>query len=285
MGILANIVRLGKGNNDFVKVIIPTAFRITTEDGILLYLKLKNEVGVVAKVTEVVSKAGINIVNITTPTIVKGEYGDLFLLVENCDRACGEELSKSMRKELGKIVSEVSVYDSRENFLFIPNSVAEFIGLESIILPKPFLGEVYKYVYGKHPDALMLALMRNTGVAFGTGLYKEFLGESAEHLNIEHQYENALRFFEGVYSSMGFGNAKVTYKNGVVFSIEIYRNLESLILKNLEQTRALPEFTIGMIQGYLSSLTGRRVEVHVLETLPRGSQRDLFEARVYEYSK
>lgn len=285
MGFLANIIKAGKGNGGCLKVVVPTALRITEEDKILLYLRLKNEVGVVAKITEVVREAGLNIVNITTPSIVKGDYGDLFILVEKCDKNCGEELSKKIRKELGKIVNDINVYDSRYNFLFIPNSIIEFMGLESIIIPKPLVEEALKQIYGKHPDASTLSLLRNLGVALGLGLYKKILGELHEEKSIEQHYDNALKFFEEVYASMGLGSPKVTYKNGVVFNIEITGNLESVILKSLEATRTLPEMTMGLIQGYLSGLTGRRVEIHVLETLTRGSQRDLFEARVYEYSR
>jgi len=56
-------------------------------------------------------------------------------------------------------------------------------------------------------------------------------------------------------------------------------------LKNLGTTRAIPELTIGLLQGYLSSMTERRVEIQVLETLAKGSQKDLFEARIYEYAR
>jgi len=285
MGFLSNMIRLGKGNGDNVKVLVPTAFRIPSGNNILLHLELKNEPGVVAKVTDIVKESGLNISNITTPTIVKGDYGDLFVMIENCDRKCGETLSKNMKKELGKLLIDINVYDSRENFLFIPNSVIEFMGVESIIIPKFFIEEVYRRIYEKYPDASTLSLLRNTGIAIGSALFKGLFGETAMEKGVEEHYSMALKFFEGAYASMGFGNAKITYKNGVVFNIEIINNFESVILKNLGTTRAIPELTIGILQGYLSSMTERRVEIHVLETLSKGSQKDLFEARIYEYAR
>ncbi|MFZ8790803.1 MAG: hypothetical protein ACO2OS_00765 [Thermosphaera aggregans] len=71
---------------------------------------LKTSPGLVAKVTDIVKESGLNISNITTLAIVKG---DLFVMVENCDRKCGETLSKNVKKGLGKLLSDINVYDSR----------------------------------------------------------------------------------------------------------------------------------------------------------------------------
>lgn len=285
MRFLNNIIKLGKGNGDNVRILVPSAFKIPSGKNILLHLKLKNEPGVVAKVTELVRELGLNISNITTPTIVNGDYGDLFVMIENCDRECGEQLSKNMKKRLGKLLDDINVYDSRENFLFIPNSVVEFMGAESIILPKFSIEEVYRRIYEKHPDAITLSLLRNIGVAVGSALFKGLIGETAMEKSIEEHYSMALILFEGAYSSMGLGIAKITYKNGIVFNIEIVNNFESMVLRKIGTTRAIPELTVGIIQGYLSSMTERRVEIHVLETLSKGGQKDLFEARIYEYAR
>ena len=159
MGFLSNMIRLGKGSGNNVKVLVPTAFRIPSRNNILLHLKLRNGPGLVAKVTDIVRESGLNISNITTLEIVKGDYGDLFVMIESCDRKCGETLSKNVKKKLGKLLIGINVYDSRENFLFIPNSVIEFMGVESIIIPKFFIKEVHRRIYEKYPDASTLSLL------------------------------------------------------------------------------------------------------------------------------
>jgi uncharacterized protein YqgV (UPF0045/DUF77 family) len=178
--------------------LVPTAFRIPSGNNILLHLKLRNEPGVVAKVTDIVKESGLNISNITTPTVVKGDCGDLLVMIENCDRGCGETLSKNMKKELGKLLIDK---------------------------------EVYRRIFEKYPDASTLSLLRNMGIAIGSALFKGLFGETAMEKGVEEHYSMALKFFEGAYASMGFGNAKITYTNGIVFNIEIINNFESVILK------------------------------------------------------
>ncbi|MEM1634871.1 MAG: hypothetical protein QW545_01540, partial [Thermosphaera sp.] len=110
MGFLNNILRIGKGG-EVVEILVPVAFEIPEGNCALLHLKLKNESGVIARVTDVIKRLNLNIVNITTPGIVKGDTGDLFILVENCDKSCGEELLRNVRKDLGKTLIDASVHD------------------------------------------------------------------------------------------------------------------------------------------------------------------------------
>ncbi|MEM1705257.1 MAG: hypothetical protein QXF49_07660 [Thermosphaera sp.] len=283
MGFLNNILRIGKGG-EVVEILVPVAFEIPEGNCALLHLKLKNESGVIARVTDVIKRLNLNIVNITTPGIVKGDTGDLFILVENCDKSCGEELLRNVRKDLGKTLIDASVHDSHENFLFVPNSSLMFLGRTSIIIPKILIEKAYKSLYAKQPEAAALSILRNLGVSFGKGLYQEIYTRSFDGKDIESHYDSAIKFLERVYGAMGLGDMSVTYKNGVVFNIEIENNFESLILREIQATRAIPEVTVGIIQGYLSSLTERRVEVHVMETLSKGGHKDVFEVRVYEYS-
>jgi len=102
------------------RVLIPTGFLIRDKPYTLLDLVVRNGKGIVARIMDVILSEGLSVANITTPGIVTSDMdrGRLFILVEDCDEACGKRLVDKLTSNLSDIILNAEHLSTFNSYIF-----------------------------------------------------------------------------------------------------------------------------------------------------------------------
>ncbi|ADV64597.1 hypothetical protein Desmu_0278 [Desulfurococcus mucosus DSM 2162] len=259
----------GRGRRGEAPVIqvayVPTGFLFRDRYFTLLDLIVRNGKGVVARISELILSRGLSIANITTPGLVTRDMdkGRLLILVEDCDDACGSSLAEALRKELRDIVLSVDHYTAFNSYVFLRNTILYFAHERAYVFTQGALKEGVREMYRQlsaNPglESQVHNVLRSLGKGIGVHLYVEWNGRVEDAGGFEKYVEQGLRFLEAVYSALGLGVVKASTSDYVNYRVEITDNWECSALREAG-IQAPSSVTLGIIEGYLGKMLGRRV--------------------------
>ncbi|AFL66638.1 hypothetical protein [Desulfurococcus amylolyticus] len=254
------------GEDALRNIYIPTGFLLRDKPFALFDLVVRNGKGVVARVSELILSRGYSIANITTPGIVTSgmNKGRLFILVEDCDETCGRELAEALRRDLKDIVLSVEYISAFNSYVFPRNMVLYFIDARANVFTHGLLREGFRemYTYLSSTPGLeshVQSALRNMGKGIGRHLFKRWNMRIEDAGGFEEYVKQGLRFFEAIYNAMGLASRVRAYTEDYInYVIEVVDNWECSALSEAGLT-TMPQITLGIIEGYLGGLLGKRV--------------------------
>ncbi|WP_232216766.1 hypothetical protein [Desulfurococcus amylolyticus] len=254
------------GGDALRNIYIPTGFLLRDKPFTLLDLVVRNGKGVVARISELILSRGYSIANITTPGIVTSDMDKarLFILVEDCDEACGRELAEALRRDLKDIISSVEYLSAFNIYIFPRNIVLYFIDAKAHVFTHGSLREGFRemYMYLSSTPGLESHIqnaLRNMGKGIGRHLFKRWNMRIEDVGGFEEYVKQGLRFFEAIYNAMGLASRVRAYTEDYInYVIEVVDNWECSALSEASLS-AMPQITLGIIEGYLGGLLGKRV--------------------------
>ncbi|MEM4028143.1 MAG: hypothetical protein QXU51_07040 [Desulfurococcus sp.] len=247
-------------------IYIPTGFLLRDKPFTLLDLVVRNGKGVVARISELILSRGYSIANITTPGIVtRGmDKGRLFILVEDCDEACGRELAEALTRDLGDIVLSAEYISAFNTYIFPRNIELYFIDARAHVFTHGLLREgfreMYKYLSSTPGlESHVQSALRNMGKGIGRHLFERWNMRIEDAGGFEEYVKQGLRFFETIYNAMGLASRVKAYTEDYInYVIEVIDNWECPALSEASLS-AGPQITLGIIEGYLGRMLGKRV--------------------------
>lgn len=123
----------------------------------LLLLKAKNKPGIMHRITEVITGKGKNIIKLNVTNIAYGDYGFILILVDDCDKSCGEELKNGILNKLGNDIVKIDVITSTNSYVFLKYNRLLLLDDESVIITKRMIERAIYYVYKKECLTLPLS--------------------------------------------------------------------------------------------------------------------------------
>jgi len=231
---------------------------------------------------------GLNIANITTPNIVTSntERGRLFILVEDCDEACGKRLVDKLTSNLSDIILSAEYLSTFNSYIFPSNIELYFTDTRALVFTTGLLREGFREMY-RYISTMpgleegLIGSLRNLGRGVGRHLFQRWNRRLEDAGGFEEYVEQGLRFFEAIYNAMGLGRPRISMEDYVNYRVEIDGNWECVIMLEANLGRE-PSITIGILEGYLSEMLGKRVVVKEEKHARSREEACVFTAKTYE---
>jgi len=270
------------------RVLIPTGFLIRDKPYTLLDLVVRNGKGVIAGIIDVVLSEGLSVANITTPSIVTSDTdrGRLFILIEDCDEACGKRLVDKLTSNLSDIILSAEHLSIFNSYIFPSNIELYFTDARAHVFTTGLLREGFRemYRYISTTPGLEEGLnnsLRNLGKGLGRHLFQRWNRRLEDIGGFEEYVEQGLRFLEAIYSAMGLGRPRASTEDYINYRVEINDNWECVILLEANLSKE-PSITIGILEGYLSEMLSKRVVVKEEKHARSREEACVFTAKTYE---
>jgi len=270
------------------RVLIPTGFLIRDKHYTLLDLVVRNGKGVVARIMDVILSEDLSVANITTPGIVTSDMdrGRLFILVEDCDEACGKRLVDKLTSNLSDIILSAEHLSTFNSYIFPSNIELYFTDARALVFTTGLLREGFRemYRYVSTMPGLEEGFnnsLRNLGRGVGRHLFQRWNRRLEDAGGFEEYVEQGLRFFEAIYNAMGLGRPRASTEDYINYRVEINDNWECVILLEANLSKE-PSITIGILEGYLSEMLGKRVVAKEEKHARSKGEACIFTAKTYE---
>jgi len=191
-----------------------------------------------------------------------------------------------LTSSLSDIILSAEHLSTFNSYIFPSNIELYFTDARALVFTTGLLREGFREMYGYVSTMPGLEegvnnSLRNLGRGVGRHLFQRWSRRLEDIGGFEEYVEQGLRFFEAIYNAMGLGRLRASTEDYVNYRIEINDNWECIILLEANLSKE-PSITIGILEGYLGEMLGKRVVAKEEKHARSRGEACVFTAKTYE---